>query len=83
MPSNAPYASLILMVRKPGRGLRFCVDYQKLNAVTKKDRYPLPLINELMERLKDARIFTKLDIQQGFHQIRMEPDLEDLTTFRT
>jgi transposase InsO family protein len=82
-PSSAPYNSPILMVRKPGGGLRFCVDYRKLNALTKKDRYPLPLIDEIMERLSRAKIFTKLDIRQGFHRIRMDPDSEDLTTFRT
>jgi transposase InsO family protein len=71
------------MARKPGGGLRFCVDYRKLNAVTKKDRYPLPLVDELMERLSRAKIFTKLDIRQGFHRIRMSPESEDLTTFRT
>lgn len=44
---------------------------------------PLPLIDELMERLNGAKIFTKIDIQQGFHRIRLDPDSEDLTTFRT
>ena len=83
VPSNAPFASPILMARKPGGGLRFCVDYRKLNAITKKDRYPLPLIDELMGRLTKARIFTKLDIRQGFHRIRLDPESEDLTTFRT
>ena len=82
-PSNAPFASPILMARKPGGGLRFCVDYRKLNSITKKDRYPIPLIDELMERLSKAKIFTKLDIRQGFHRIRLDPTAEDLTTFRT
>ena len=48
-PSAAPYASPILMARKPGGGLRFCVDYRKLNSITRKDRYPIPLVDELME----------------------------------
>lgn len=61
-PSAAPFASPILMVRKPDGGLRFCVDYQKLNAITRKDRYPIPLVDELMERISGAKIFTKLDI---------------------
>jgi hypothetical protein len=81
-PSNAPFASPIIMAEKPGGGLRFCVDYRKLNQLTKKDRYPLPLIDEVFERLNRARIFTKLDIRQGFHRIRMDPESEDLTTFR-
>jgi hypothetical protein len=82
VPSNAPYASPILMAKKPGGGLRFCVDYRKLNSLTRKDRYPLPLIDEVFERISKAKIFTKLDIQQGFHQIRMHQDSADLTTFR-
>jgi hypothetical protein len=51
------------MAKKPGGELRFCVDYQKLNLITKKDRYPLPLINEVFKRLSKARVFTKLDIR--------------------
>ena len=66
-PSAAPYASPILMARKPGGGLRFCVDYRKLNSITRKDRYPIPLVDELMGRLSDAKVYTKLDIRQGFH----------------
>jgi hypothetical protein len=80
--SQAPFASPILMAKKPGGGLRFCVDYRKLNSITKKDRYPLPLIDEVFKRLSKARIFTKLNIRQGFHRIRMHQDSEDLTTFR-
>jgi hypothetical protein len=82
-PSNAPFASPVLFTRKPDGSLRFCVDYRKLNAITKKDRYPLPLIDETLERLSKARIFTKIDIRQAFHRIRMHPDSEELTTFRT
>lgn len=82
-PSSAPFASPILMARKPGGGLRFCVDYRKLNSITKKDRYPILLIDELMEQLGRAKIFTKLDIRQGFHRLRLAPETEDLTTFRT
>ena len=82
-PSAAPYASLILMARKPGGGLWFCVDYWKLNSITKKDRYPIPLVDELMEWLGDAKVYTKLDIWQGFHWIQLDPDSSDLTTFWT
>ena len=62
-PSAAPYTSPILMAWKPGGGLWFCVDYQKLNSITQKDRYPIPLVDELMEQLSDAKVYTKLDIQ--------------------
>jgi transposase InsO family protein len=82
--SNAPWAAPVLFAPKPGgRGLRFCVDYRKLNALTRKDRYPLPLIDETMSRIAQAKIFTKIDIRQAFHRIRMQPDSEELTTFRT
>ena len=70
-------------MKKPSGGLRFCVDYRKLNAITKKDRYPLPLIDETLARLDKSQIFTKLDIRQAFHRIRMNADSEELTTFRT
>ena len=51
--------------------------------MTRKDQYPLPLIEETLARLSKARIFTKLDIRQAFHRIRIYPDSEELTTFRT
>jgi predicted aspartyl protease len=82
-PSNAPFASPILFVSKPGGGLRFCIDFRKLNSLTKKDQHPLPLIDETLARISKAKIFTKLDIRQAFNRIRMDPDSEELTTFRT
>ena len=82
-PSQYPFASPILFARKSNGGLRFCVDYRKLNAVTKKNQYPLPLIDETLSRLGQAKIFTKLDIRQAFHRVRIHPDSVDLTTFRT
>ncbi|KAI7969145.1 hypothetical protein EIK77_006050 [Talaromyces pinophilus] len=82
VPSNAPFTSPILIAKKPRGGLRFCVDYRQLNAITRKDRYPLPLIDKVFERISQAKIFTKLDIRQGFHRIHMHKDSSDLTTFR-
>ena len=73
----------MLFVKKPSGGLRFYIDYRKLNALTRKDRYPLPLIDETLARISSAKIFTKLDIRQAFYRIRIHPDSEDLTTFRT
>jgi transposase InsO family protein len=81
--SQAPFAAPILFVKKPNGGLRFCIDYRKLNNLTRKDRYPLPLLDETLARLSKAKVFTKLDIRQAFHRIRMDPASEDLTTFRT
>jgi hypothetical protein len=82
-PSQAPFSSPVLFVKKPDGSLRFCVDYRKLNMLTKKDCYPLPLIDETLARLTKAKVYTKLDIRQDFHRIRMAPDAEELTTFRT
>jgi len=61
--SKAPFASPVLFVRKADRSLQFCIDYCKLNAITKKNRYLLPLIDETLARLAKAKIFTKLDIR--------------------
>jgi hypothetical protein len=60
--SKAPFASFILFVCKANRSLQFCIDYYKLNAITKKNRYPLLLIDETLACLAKAKIFTKLDI---------------------
>ena len=81
--SLAPYSSPVLFVKKPSRGIRFCVDYQRLNIITKKDRYPIPLIKETLAQLEGAKYFTKIDIRQAFYRIRMSEDSEELTTFLT
>ena len=79
--SSAPCSSPILLAKKPGGEIRFCVDYRKLNSLTKKNAYPLPLIAETIARLKKAVIFTKIDIRQAFHKLRMAVESEDATTF--
>ena len=81
--SKSPAAAPVLFAKKPGEGLRFCVDYRALNRITRKDRYPLPLINETLQRVGRARWFTKLDIVQAFHQIRIAEREEWKTAFRT
>ena len=79
--SSASYSSPVLFVKKPGGGIQFCVDYRRLNAITKKDRYPIPLIEETLAQLEGAKYFTKIDIRQAFYQIRMFEDSEELITF--
>ena len=81
--SRTPCLSLILLAKKPGGGVRFCVDCRKLNALTKKDAYPIPLIVETLAQLKKARIFTKIDICQAFHKLRIVASSENLTTMAT
>ena len=65
--SRSESASPVLFVKKPGGGLRFCVDYRGLNAITVKNRYPLPLISETLDRLSKAKIYTKLNIISTFN----------------
>lgn len=81
--SASPAASPVLFARKPGGGLRFCVDYRALNAITIKNRYPLPLIQETLARLSKAKIYTKLDIVAAFNRIRIAEGQEYLTAFNT
>ena len=80
-PSHALYTAPILFIKKPNGSLRFYVDYCKLNELTKKDPYPLPLIDKIINRISRAKIFTKLDIQQTFHRIYIIKEAKDLTTF--
>ncbi len=81
--SFAPYVSPILFVEKKDDSLRFCVDYRKLNALTKRDRYPLPLIDETLARIQGSKYLTRLNIIAAFNKLRMHSGSEDLTTFIT
>jgi hypothetical protein len=69
--NSSPAAAPVLFVRKPDRGLRFCVDYQGLNYVTKKDCYLLPLIYKTLQNISKAKWFTKLDVIAAFYKIRI------------
>lgn len=82
-PSQSSAGSPVLFVPKPGGKLRLCVDYRSLNDITIKDRYPLPRIDELRDRLSGARFFTKLDLRDGYHLIRIKEGHEWKTAFRT
>ena len=83
VPSTSPFASPVLMVRKPGStALRFCLDLRALNSATVKNAYPLPPINELLDRLHGAKIFSKIDLVGAYHQVRMDPNCAHMTAFR-
>ena len=82
-PSESPYGSPILFVRKKGGALRFCVDYRALNKQTVKNRYAIPRAEELFDRLQGAAVFSKIDLESGYWQIRVAKDDEPKTAFRT
>ena len=73
----------MLFVPKKDGSLRLCVDYRGLNAVTIKNRHPLPLISKTLDRLVGAKVFSKLDIRNAYHRVRIKKGDEWKTAFRT
>eukprot|EP00794_Sanderia_malayensis_P018389 gene18389-biopygen12333 len=82
-PSASPWSSPVVLIEKPNGEYRFCVDYRRLNAVTKKDAYPLPRIDETLDALGNAKVFTTIDLQSGFWQIPMKQEDREKTAFAT
>ncbi|KAI0999121.1 hypothetical protein K3495_g9076 [Podosphaera aphanis] len=80
--SNSPANGPVLFAKKPGGGLRSCVDYRGLKSITNRDRYPLPFIKETLQQLLKAQYFTKLDVCTAFHRLHIRPDDEWKTAFR-
>ena len=82
-PSNSPWVSPIVLVKKKDGGLRICVDYRALNSLTKADRFPLPRIADLLDRLGRFRFFTTLDLAAGFWQVKVDKESREKTAFVT
>ena len=82
-PSTSPWASPIVLTKKKDGSWRFCVDYRKLNDVTRKDSYPLPRIDDTLDRLAGMQWFSTLDLKSGYWQVEMEPQDKEKTTFTT
>lgn len=81
-PSSSPAGAPILFVKKKDGSLRLCVDYRALNKITVKNRYPLPLISELLDRLRAAKYFTKIDLRGAYNLVRIAEGEEWKTAFR-
>jgi hypothetical protein len=75
---NRPWSSPAVVVQKDGT-YRFCIDYRKLNVVTKPDLFPLPRIDDLLDQLGKAKYFSTLDLASGYWQIRVHPDSQEKT----
>jgi hypothetical protein len=82
-PNNSPYSSPIVLVRKKDGSHRICVDFRELNKLMIKDHYPMPLIDDCLDRLQEKRYFTCLDLKNGFHHVKMEENSIKYTSFVT
>ena len=82
-PSESPWASPIVLVRKKDGSLRFCVDYRALNSITRKDSYPLPRIDDTLDTLAGMTWFSTLDLKSGYWQVELDPQDKEKTAFTT
>ena len=82
-PSTSPWGAPVLFAKKKDKTLRLCIDYRQLNRVTIKNRYPLPRIEDLFDQLRGARVYSKIDLRTGYHQLRVRETNIPKTAFRT
>lgn len=82
-PSTSPWGAPVLFVKKKDGTMRLCIDYCELNKVTIKNKYPLPRIDDLFDQLQGARVFSKIDLHSGYHQLKVRKEDIEKTAFRT
>ena len=82
-PSSSPWGCPAIFVKKKDQSLCMCVDYRPLNAVTIKNKYPLSRIDILFDQLSKAKVFSKIDLRSGYHQIKIRPEDVPKTAFST
>ena len=82
-PSVSPWVAPFLFVNKKDGTLRLCIEYRQLNKVTIKNKYHLPQINDFFDQVGGEKVFSKLDLRSGYHQIRIKEEDVNTTTFRT
>ncbi|KAJ4953993.1 hypothetical protein NE237_030825 [Protea cynaroides] len=82
-PSISPWGAPVLFVKKKDGSVRLCIDYRELNKLTIKNRYPLPRIDDLFDQLQGAKVFSKIDLRSGYHQLKIKDGDIPKTAFRT